>query len=701
MIRKLTYILFALILSNLSFGQTNNELMKLGDAAVINGRYTNAVYYYAFILYKVKQGEEANYYPYEVTTTYKAPKRSESGSILPPANPTAKERDLIHKLAYAYLMADDYTNSMSWYESAITHPDKDFPNSRYYYGISLMYNERFEEAKKEFIAFQEEIGDEENKYHKLAASQIASCQFALNPKNTDNEIEATKVDGQLNEGITNYGIQYASENKILFSSARKVKDTTINNDLDGYQLDLYIADINEDQSISNLEKFPFAISSVDYHEGSAVLSEDGNTIFFTKMNPANRNETKIFASRKFNGRWLEPFALDNNVNQDGFRSMSPFLSGDGNTLFFSSNRPGGEGGMDIWSSEIGNNGETSAPRNLGTAINTPLDEISPFYHDLSGTLYYSSNGHIGFGGQDIYYSKWNEEADYFSQTKNAGAPINSSYDDSYYIVDKQMKKGFVTSNRETCTTCDSVYNLAVHCNQIYTIQRPEITFAVSGYVFDKATNEIIPNAKVELKDVNYKIDHFEVRTDENGYYESKLQANLELFMRASQIDYFADKAILSTVGEISSKTFKQDFYLEKIPKGEITIEGIEYDFDSANLRPVSKKILDNLLEFLELNDNLIVEIRSHTDIRGEDDYNLVLSEARAKSVVDYLIEHGIPMERLRPKGYGESMPAEIADEEGNIQVMSPEYIASLPTKAEREEAHQRNRRTAFFVLEQK
>lgn len=701
MIRKLTYIFLALTFSSLSFGQTNNELMKMGDAAMINGRYTNAVYYYAFILYKVKQGEEANYYPYEITTTYKAPKRSESGGILPPANPSPKERKLIHKLAYAYLMADDYTNSRSWFESAVGSPDKDFPNARYYYGVTLMYNESFEQAKEELLTFQSELGDENDPFYKLASSQIASCQFALNPSNTNNAVEAKKIDSDLNEGITNFGIQYTSDNHIIFSSARETNNDTIKSSLNGFQLDLYIAEIKEDNTIGTPEKFPFSINSADYHEGSAVLSNDGNTIFYTKMDPTNRNDTKIYASRRFNNRWLEPFPLDNNVNQDGFRSMSPFLSSNGKILYFSSNRPGGEGGMDIWSARISENGETSAPENLGININTPLDEISPFYHDGSATLFYSSSGHIGFGGQDIYYSKWDEDAAQFSQTKNAGAPINSSYDDSYYIVDESLETGYVTSDREACTTCDSVYNLAVHCNQIYAIQRPEIEFMVSGYVFDKQTNEIIPNAKVELKDVNYNIEHFEIRTDENGYYESAIPANLELFMRASQTDYFADKGLLSTIGEVSSKTFKQNFYLEKIPKGEITIEGIEYDFDSANLRPVSRKILDNLLEFLELNDNLIVEIRSHTDIRGEDDYNLVLSEARAQSVVDYLIEHGIPMERLRPKGYGESMPAEITDEEGNVTVMTPEYIESLPSRSAREEAHQRNRRTAFFVLEQK
>lgn len=700
MIRRLIYTILLFVLAPTSFGQTNNELMKLGDAAMVNGQYTNAVYYYAFILYKVKQGEEANYYPYEITTTYKEPKKDEQGRIQPPSSPTRKEVILIHKLAEAYLKADDYQNGEIWYEAAVKHPLEEYPNARYHYGKVLMYNEKFEEAKIELEKFQTEIGNAENKYYKLAESDIASCQFALNPANTYDNVSAAEVEPFLNEGTTNFGIQYTSENYILFSSARMNVTDSLVDPMDQYQLDIYIAPINEDNSIGRPEKFPFTINSSEYHEGSAVISNDGSTIFFTKMDPANKNETKIYASRKFNNTWLEPFAMDNHINLDGFRSMTPFLSADGTKLYFSSNRPGGEGGLDLWYVKMAPNGQTGRPVNLGDKVNTSSDEYSPFYHEVSQTLYYSSGGHIGFGGQDIYYNKWNEDSDAFGQTKNAGAPINSSADDSYFIIDERLENGFVTSNRKPCTDCDSVYSLSVHCNQIYSITRPELKFKINGHVYDKETNEIIAGAKVEFKDVTYKWEHFEVYTDENGYYEHDLVPNLELFMRATQTDYFADKAIISTVGALESKTFKQDFRLEKIPKGEITIEGIEYDFDSANLRPESEKILDNLIEFLELNDNLTVEIRSHTDQRGNDEYNLNLSERRAESVVKYLTEHGIPIERLIPKGYGETLPAEVPDADGNIVSLTEQYIKDLPTKDEREEAHQRNRRTAFFVLEQ-
>ncbi|MEX1002795.1 MAG: OmpA family protein [Crocinitomicaceae bacterium] len=697
--------LFSLFVFGSVYGQTNRELLKLGDAAMVTGQYTNAVHYYSLILFKIQSGDDALYYPFEVSNTYKAPEKDETGAVQPPSNPDDKETVIIHKLADAYRLADDYKNAEKWYIAALEHPHEEFPYAQYFYGVSLMYNQKFDEAKKEFETFQESNNNPDNKYYKLAGDKIASCQFALNPTNTKEQVEITLLDSSINRGSTSFGIQFMSDNYMLFSSARKDNKpdsmrTEESHPLAYYLLDIYMVKKNEDGSFEKPEKFPFEINSEDYHEGSATISSDGNTLFFTKMDPFNRSETKVYASRKFNHQWLKPFPLDKNVNMDGFRSMNPHLSEDGKTLYFSSNRPGGEGGMDIWMTTLGSNGETTEPQNVGNQINTSEDEIAPFFHEATKTLYFSSAGHIGFGGKDIFISKWDEDTEWFGNSVNAGAPINSSRDDSYFIIDPSLQNGYVTSDREACAECDSIYNLSVHCNRIFEIKKPEMKFKISGYVYDMATNEVIPGATIEFKDVSYKMEHFEITADENGYYEHDLEPNLELFLRASQKDYFADKALVFTLGATESKDYTQDFYLEKIPKGEITIEGIEYDFSLATLRPESKKILDNLIEFLQLNSNLKIEIRSHTDFRGNDAYNLDLSERRAQSVVDYLVDNGIPRSRLVPKGYGETKPAEIPDDNGEMIILTPDFISSVQNEDKREEYHQRNRRTAFFVLEQ-
>lgn len=706
MMNRIIFILaLGVFTSSPALAQTNNDLMKMGDAAMANGQYSNAVHFYSFILYKIQQGEEAIYYPYEITTAYKEPEKNEDGTVSPPENPTPNQIELIHKLSDAYRLADDYKNAEIWYQAALLYPKEEFPYAQYFYGVSLMYNSKFEEATVQFEQFQQANNDPDNQYYQLATSKIASCQFALNPTNTKEGIIISDPGELLNSGSTSFGLQFVSDEYMLFSSARvsDIPDSMVTeeaNPLELYMLDIYILNLNEDGTFGTVEKFPFSINTTEYHEASAVISSDGNSLFFTKMDPNNRNETKIYASRKFNNTWLAPFALDNNVNMDGFRSMNPALSGDGKTLYFSTNRPGGEGGMDIWMTTLGPNGETTEPVNLGNQINTFDDEITPFYHDATQTLYFSSGGHIGFGGLDIFATRWNEDTEWWSEAYNIGSPVNSSRDDSYYIVDDQLRIGYVTSDREACTECDSIYNLSIHCNKIYQVTRPELKFYISGHVYDDVTREIIPGAKIEFKDANYKWEHFEIIADENGYYEHELVPNLELFMRATQKDYFADKAVVFTLGETESRNYVEDFYLEKIPDDEITIEGIEYDFDSAKLRPESEEILDNLIEFLELNSNLTIEIRSHTDMRGNDEYNLKLSERRAQSVVDYLVDNGIPRERLQAKGYGETMPAEVKGPDGSMVVLTPQYIDTVTDPDKKEEYHQRNRRTAFFVLSQ-
>lgn len=700
--KRITYILFFLccLTGNITNAQTYPELVKLGDEAMQTGQYSNAVYYYAFTLYKIDQGLEAGYYPYEISTTYEAPHTDNTGAIVPPVNPTEKQIKVIHRLGKAYLLADDYENAEKWLAAAIKYPQEEFPNARFDYADALMQRGDYQAAEQEFTTFSNELTDSLSLFHDKARTKIASCQFARNQAVPDQRIIVEQLEGKMTEGSTNFGIQFTSDSHIIFSSARDKSnsDSTQKKD-ENFLLDLFIAPVNNGQ-IGTPEKFPFPLNSNEFHEASPTMSDDGEFIYFTKMNPVNKNETQIFGSRKIAGKWIEPFKLGSHVNKEGFRSLTPYFQSSNRRLYFSSNQIGGYGGLDLWYVEVKENGDITEPVNLGSSVNSTEDEISPYFQDHLKLLFYASSGHIGYGGMDIFYNVWDQNTDDFGPMKNLGQPVNSPSDETAFIIDDSYINGYVSSNRAVCTTCDSIYSLRAQCNQIYAVKLPGLKFKISGYVYDKKTNNPIPNARIEFKDITYEWPHFEITSDENGYYEQDLIPNLEAFLRASKIDYFADKALISTLGEIESKNFEQDFYLDRIPDKEITIEGIEYDFDSANLRPESEIVLDKLIEFLELNHNIIVEIRSHTDIRGDDDYNMRLSHRRAKSVVDYLVKHGIPLERLVPKGYGETTPAEITDDQGNTTIMSPEYIESLPNRKAKEEAHQRNRRTTFFVLEQ-
>jgi tetratricopeptide (TPR) repeat protein len=218
--KLITSTILSLVVLGSAWGQTNKELLKMGDAAMVTGHYTNAVHYYSLILFKIQQGEEAAYYPFEISNAYKEPEKDESGTVAPPSNPDAKEVKVIHKLADAYRLADDYKHAEKWYEAALQNPNEEFPYAQYFYGVSLMYNDKFEEAQQQLEEFQQKNGDPDNKFYKLATDKIASCQFALNPSNTKEKITLSNIDSLINVGSTSFGLQFMSNDYLLFSSAR-------------------------------------------------------------------------------------------------------------------------------------------------------------------------------------------------------------------------------------------------------------------------------------------------------------------------------------------------------------------------------------------------------------------------------------------------------------------------------------------------
>lgn len=700
-----TTVLFVALLSSSAWGQSAKKMMNKGDEAMQNHRYASAVHFYSLVLNKMEEGEDPNVYPYQVGVPEKAPEVNEDGTIDPPKNPSEKEVRLIHKLGEAYLSNHDYPNAKKWLETAVEHPSEEFPYSLYYLGEAYMQNDMYDEAIETFEKYQEQDGNPESKFYKLATDKMASCQFAKNPQNTDDQIQLDILDSLMNTGSASYAASYMPDGKILFSSARlDSANESIENNWNYYELDLYYSQPSADgKEFKHINDFPVQINSKVFHDGSASMSPDGRTLFFTRADINDLNNTQIYVCRRFNNQWMQPFALDSNVNMKGFMSKDPYISKDGKTLYFASNRPGGSGGYDIWYTTVDEGGNTTPPKNMGTKINTPGNDESPFLHDASNVFYFSSEGHIGFGGKDIFRSKWNPDVDWWGPAENVGAPINSSRDETHYIINDLQTTGYVTSDREKCSSCsvDSLDQNQGFCNRLYLVSKPEMVITISGLAINSETDELLPNTNIKIVDYTYQMEELEIQTNEDGYYELELPANVELFMKATKTDFFADAHTQTTMGITKTTALTQDFFLRPIPKGEIAIEGIEYDFDSANLREKSKEILDELYDFLTLNSNIKIEIRSHTDQRGNDDYNLRLSDARAKSVVDYLIEKGISKDRLISKGYGETEPAEVDFYENDEMVtLTEEFIKNLPTKEDKEKAHQRNRRTAFKVLDQ-
>jgi outer membrane protein OmpA-like peptidoglycan-associated protein len=415
------------------------------------------------------------------------------------------------------------------------------------------------------------------------------------------------------------------------------------------------------------------------HEGAAVFTPE-EVMLFTRWSDNNRNEAFIYMARTSGGKFYEAMKLGTNINMPGYKSHQPYVTLDGRTLFFSSNRPGGFGGFDIWMAHIDENGFVSDAKNLGNVINTEGDEVTPFFHDISSTLYFSSNGHTGLGGLDILKSSLNVDDSVYRLPVNLNQPLNSAKDDAYYISDRFGKKGFFASDRKDCE--------GGHCYNIYQYDNDPIRFDLDGHVYDLATNDPIASALVTIKDVHDGDEPFFVVTDNEGYYKTDLKPNFEYFLKAQKSKYFGKSATVASRGLTESKHFTEDFYLEKIPEGDIEIEGVEYDFDRVTLRPKSMEVLDKIVDLLKINDNLSIELSSHTDSRGSDPYNLKLSQGRAQSCVDYLIANGISKRRLIARGYGETRPI----------IPQAEIDLMVPKSPEFEAAHQKNRRTAFRII---
>lgn len=584
---------------------------------------------------------------------------------------------VLYRLALSNLYNNDYNNAALYFKKCVER--NIYTDANYFYALSLMNIKKYQEALTAFEAFVSSPNSNDSLV-KIARKKEAGCYLGMDSAKVSREIKVSKMDTSVfNNGNSSFAPAfYSASNKIIFTSARRgniVMDPKRQDP--SYLCDLYYTE-KTDTTWSPAVNFRGPVNT-DAHEGAAFYSEDGS-IYYTRWNDVNPKEAFIYKSKSNGTMFFQGMKLADNINMPGYRTMQPCLSPDGKLLYFSSNRPGGMGGYDIWVSTIDENGVTGAPKNLGTPFNTSGDEVTPFIHAVSGTLYFSSNGLPGLGGLDIFKCDYNSTDGLFAFPQNLNAPFNSSKDDAYFILDRISGTGFFASDREDCP--------GGNCYKIFEFMNKPIKFSLEGIVFDAQTNEPLKEALVSIIDAHGVDEPIYVATDDQGNYSVELKPKMEYFLKAQKNKYFGDAGSLNTLDKTTSQVFQQDFFLNKIPAGEIAIDGIEYDFNSAKLRPKGMENLDKLVDLLNLNDNLKVSIEANTDSRGSDAYNLKLSIARAQSCVDYVISKGIKAERLVSKGWGETNPL----------VTEAEIKKMTPKSEEWEAAHQKNRRTALKVL---
>lgn len=425
--------------------------------------------------------------------------------------------------------------------------------------------------------------------------------------------------------------------------------------------------------------------NTDMDEGVISFSPDGNLMYLTRARREANSPTtvEIFTSQRSDAKWSAPVKFE--ITGDTLSAMGhPAVSPDGQWLYFSSDMPGGSGGRDIWRINLTMKGGTL--ENMGEWINTPGNEMFPYVRTDS-ILYFASDGHPGYGGLDLFKAELKPSGGW--AVTNMGTPVNSAYDD-FGITFGEGESGFFTSNRNDARGYDNIYSFEL----------PELKIMISGWVLDK-DEEPVPNAVIRIVG-NDGSNQKQVARDD-GSFSFPLQRGVSYVMLAGAKGYLNAKQEFTSDTAEEDAEYGVDFILASITK-PVVIDNIFYDFDKATLRPESEEALNEMVQVLRDNPNVTIEMASHTDRKGSDEYNINLSSRRAKSVIDYLIAHGIRPDRLQSQGYGESRPKTITKKLARLypqfkegDVLTEEYIESLSPE-DQEAADQINRRTEFQVL---
>lgn len=422
-------------------------------------------------------------------------------------------------------------------------------------------------------------------------------------------------------------------------------------------------------------------------EGIMSFSPDGSTMYLTKARrePNANTGVEIYTSQRSDAKWSAPVKFE--ITADTVSSYAhPAVSPDGNYLYFASDMPG-TGGKDIW--RINLKERSGSLENLGTDINTPGDEMFP-YMLTDSIMYFSSDGHPGLGGLDIFCATLQPSGRW--AVTNMGSPINSEADDfgMTFLPGADHPQGYMSSNRGDGRGYD----------HIYTFELPDLKINISGWVVDR-DDEPVPNSVIRIVGNDGSIQKAVARDD--GSFSFPLQRGVSYVMMAGGRGYLNAKQEFTADNAEEDAEYEIDFVLASINKPNI-IENIFYDFDKATLRQESEEALDELVKLLADNPNITIEMASHTDRVGTEEYNLDLSERRAKAVIDYLISKGIAPERLQHQGYGKSRPKVVTKRVNKLypqfkegDVLTEEYISNLPPE-DQEAADQVNRRTEFQVL---
>lgn len=596
--------------------------------------------------------------------------------------------EIIQKAADSYYFNTNMEKAYEWYNILYTQYGKDISADNVFkYAHSLKGTGKYARSKKLMRLYKKKIekGEVANFDNQNALPNEIVLDNILNSSSNDYAIKNLAI----NTEYSDFSPMFLDSSQVVFASA---KDSSFFNTRrykwnNQPYLDLYVAKINEEsQDLKDAIKFSKKINT-KYHEASVTFSPDNSTMYFTRNNYGKKlkrdkngvNHLKIYKSKKVGDEWSE--AVEVSFNSDSYSTGHPALSPDGKQLYFVSDMPGSIGQTDIFVVDVLENNTFSEPRNLGPEINTERKEMFPFINNKK--LYFSSDGHTGLGGLDVYESAYTEEEG-FEEVKNLGQPINSNKDDFSYIINEENQKGFFASNRAEGKGDDDIYSF----KRLVLEEIPASKNAIAGVVTELVTGELMPQSLIELLDENgIKLKEM-VTEDDGSFVFEDLEADTKYTIKATHDTYFENSHEITAIEndtvnvEIEMKKLKEMIAVEDGIK-KLKTEMIYFDFDKSYIRNDASEELDKLVEVMTEYPNMVIKIESHTDSRGKRAYNKYLSDNRAKSTRAYIISKGIAAERIESAiGYGEERLLNGCD--GSVACT--------------EQEHYRNRRSEFIIL---
>ena len=593
------------------------------------------------------------------------------------------------KMAECYRRINYTQKAIAAYNNALRYKQGD-TLTHLHLAQQLMKNGNYKEALKNFQTALDSVRD--SRQVSQAKTGLASARKAQQWKD-EGSAYTVKRENFFNSRRSDYSpVLGGEENDMLYftSTRNQAKGDELSGITGTKNGDIFYSQKDDKGKWQRPEVIDTDLNSND-DEGACCLTPDGRTMYLTvcKSDPSYPRYATIATSNRSDASWGK--ATELKLTRDTLSAYAhPAISPDGQWLYFVSNMPGGLGGYDIWRVQLTTSG-LGGVENLGAPINTPGDEMFPTFRP-NGDLYFSSDGHEGMGGLDIYIAHpvSNETKNDFT-IEHPGYPLNSAGDDFGMTFEGLLNKGYFSSNRGDGKGWD----------HLYSFYNPEIIQTVKGWVYEQDGYEL---TQAQVYMVGNDGTNMKLSVKGDGSFTQEIKPGVDYVFLGTCKGFLNHQEHLKVEPVEESEEYVLQFPLASIT-APVLIENIHYDFDKATLRPESTEALDKLVQLLNENPNVTIELSAHCDYRGPAEYNKRLSQRRAESVVKYLTEHGIAADRLTPVGYGKDKPKTIRRKLTEKypflkenDVLTEEFIKTLKDEEQQEQCNQLNRRTEFIVL---